>query len=215
MLRRRRLYTTSVGVLSKGMARMQALLTLVLFTLSGFPLHLQDSSVEIAKQQIAAGNEIEARRLLEQVLTREPRDPQANFWMGYLHLKAYEYEPAIACLEVPGEKSREPDRLKLLAKAQILSGKSLEAENSLREVIRLRSGDAEGWSLLGQLYQTQNRFGEALKPLQTAIALNKMDVPGLTALAFTEFALGKASKAEETFRQAIRENGRLARPLAD
>jgi len=194
---------------------MQALLTLVLFTLPGFSFHSQESSIDLAKRQMAAGNEVEARRLLEQVLTQEPRNPQANFWMGYLHLKAYEYEPAIACLQVPGEESREPDRLKLLAKAQILSSKSLEAENSLREVTRLRPADGEGWSLLGQLYQTQNRFSEARQPLQTAIALNSADVPGLTALAFTEFALGRADKAEETFRRAIRQNGRLAHPLAD
>jgi tetratricopeptide (TPR) repeat protein len=197
------------------MASRPVLLTLILFTLSGFCLGDQRPSMEAVRRELRAGNQKEVRRLLQEILAEDPENSEANFWMGTLYLESYEYDKAIACLQIPGETQREPDRLKLLAKGLILSGKPVEAEKSLLEVTRLRPSDAEGWSLLGRLYQTLNRFAVALKPLQTGTALNPADVPGLTALAFTYFALGQTDRADATFRKAVKENRRLVRPLAD
>lgn len=153
--------------------------------------------------------------MLEQVLRDDAKNPEANFWMGYLHLKDRSYDRAIECLQVRGQESREPERLKLLAKAFILAGKLIDAEEVLRDLTARRPSDAEGWSLLGQVYQNLNRFSEAEKPLERALARNPADVTGLSALAFTQFALGKTKKAEETYKRAIRANRWLTRPLAD
>ncbi len=92
----------------------------------------------------------------------------------------------------------------------------VKAEEVLVDLTRKTPGDAEAWSLLGQLYQKMSRFEEALKPLEKAAELSPSpDVTGLTALAFTHFALGNTEKAEEAYERAISENARLSRPLAD
>jgi len=204
------------SVLCKGMAATAAtLLTLVALVLPAVLQPSGDTVIETACRHIARGNDTEARRLLEQVLAEQPGNPEARYWMGFLHLKGDEYEKAIDLLQLPGEAGREPDRLLLLAKAFVLSGRTVEAERVLREVTERAPSRAEGWTLLGLLYQNRNRFVDAEKALETAVRLNPRDVPALNSLAFTRFALGKMEEAERNFRKAIGENRRLARPLAD
>ncbi len=192
----------------------RVILIALLLVLPSAPL--AQSPVELARTEIARGNEAEARRLLEKALSDQPRGREANYWMGFLWLKAADYPQAIACLEIAADGSREPDVLKLLGKALILNGESIKAEKVLAELTRKAPKDAEGWSLLGQLYQKLSRFEEAVKPLQKGVELSRSpDVIGLTALAFTHFALGDPEKAETTYQRAIAANGRLGRPLAD
>jgi enediyne biosynthesis protein E4 len=180
-----------------------------------FPLVAQ-SPVELARTEMARGNDAEARRLLERALRDQPRDWEANFLLGYLWLKAAEYERAVARLLVASEDNRQPRVLTLLAKAFILSGNMVKAEEVLVELTRKAPADAEGWLLLGQLYQNLNRFEEAIQLLEKGVKLSPSpDVISLTALAFTHFALGNPKQAEETYQRAISENARLNRPLAD
>ncbi len=197
------------------MVRQLALLILCALLLVSVAMPQPQPSIEAAKQAITSGNDPEARRLLQQILDGDPKDGEANFWMGYLYAKAEEYDQAIGCLKLAVEQNREPDRLRLLAKALILAGKTAEAEPVLLELTGQHPSDAEGWSLLGLLYQNRDRFAEAVKPLQTAVALNPSDVPALNSLGFTYFALGKMEQAERTFKKAIEQNARLTRPLAD
>ena len=195
-------------------SRVLSLILLIFLSLSsGLPQ--PQPSIEAAKREITSGNDAEARRLLQQILGQNPKDGEANFWMGYLYAKAEQYEQAIACLKLAVEQNRAPDRLRLLAKALILAGRTAEAEPVLLELTGQHPSDAEGWSLLGLLYQNRDRFAEAVKPLQTAVALNPGDVPALNSLGFTFFALGKIEQAERTFKMAIEQNARLARPLPD
>ncbi|MFB3906231.1 MAG: FG-GAP-like repeat-containing protein [Acidobacteriota bacterium] len=193
------------------------LLSVLLLIFSSFsPAFLQTQpGIESVKREISRGSAAEARRLLDEILARNPKDAEANYWMGYLHAKADEYDQAIHCLQIALNKNRKPDTLKLLAKVLGLSGKSVEAESLLLELTGHYPSDAEGWSLLGLLYQNRNRFPEAVKPLETAVALNPGNVPALNSLAFVYFALGKMEEAERTFKKAIDRNERLARPLAD
>ena len=194
--------------------RLSVLILLMLLPVSAVRPQPQ-SNIDTAKREISQGNQTEARRLLQQILDQNPKDGEANYWMGYLHAKADEYEQAISCLNIAVEQKREPERLRLLAKVLILSGQTLEAEPILLELTRQHPSDAEAWSVLGLLYQNRNRFAEAVKPLETAVALNPADVPALNSLGFTYFVLGKTEQAESTFKKAIELNGRLARPLAD
>jgi len=192
----------------------RVILIALLLVLPSAPL--AQSPVELARTEIGRGNDAEARRLLERALGDQPNDREANYWMGFLWLKAADYPRAIACLQIAAEGNRKPDILKLIAKALILNGESNNAEETLVELTEKAPKDPEGWSLLGQLYQKLGRFQEAVKPLEKGVELSRSpDVIGLTALAFTYFALGDSEKADTVYRQAIAANGRLDRPLPD
>ncbi len=199
------------------MPRTVRVLKLILIILLFFAPALPQpkAGIEVAKQAIAHGNDAEAQRSLQQILDQNPKDGEANYWMGYLFAKEEKYEQAINCLQIAVNQSREPDRLRLLAKTLILAGKTVDAEPILLELTKQYPSDADGWFLLGLLYQNRDRFAEAVKPLETALAFNPGNVPALNSLGFTYFALGKMDQAERTFKKAVEQNGRLTRPLAD
>jgi enediyne biosynthesis protein E4 len=167
-----------------------------------------------AKELLSKGAERQAEALLQEILLDDPRDPEANYWRGYLAAKSMDYPRAVLHLNAAIAGPTKADALKLVAKVHILAGQSLDAEMRLMELTRLSPRDPEAWSLLGQLYEKQNRFKEALPLLEKSVRLAPGDAPTLAALAFTYFAEGNLKEAEKTFKKAVRQNSRQARPAA-
>jgi enediyne biosynthesis protein E4 len=173
-----------------------------------------DQRIQQVRDFLAAGSDRQAEALLQEILRADHQDPEANYWTGYLAAKSGEYAKADPYLRRALTGPIKADALKLLAKVQILGGQLVEAEARLLELTRLSPRDPEAWSLLGQIYEKQNRFQEALEPLRRSLRLAPDDVPTLTAMAFTQFGVGNLKEAERTFRRAVRQNSRQARPSA-
>lgn len=104
--------------------------------------------------------------------------------------------------------------LKLLAKANVLSGDGPAAEETLNTLVKTAPADAEGWSLLGRLYQDSNQYSRAFELLQRALELRPADVLTLTSLANCLVGLGRNDEALTTFRRAATLNQRSSKPFA-
>ena len=140
---------------------------------------------------------------------------ELHYLMGVIALQLEDYAKAVSNLRIAAQA--DPNNaaiLKLLVKAQLLSGQRLEVEALLQKAARLSPDDAEVWSLLGRLYQESSRFKEAVPALERAVDLNPSDVSGWASLAFTWFGLGDSQKAVGLFERAVAENERSPKPMA-
>jgi enediyne biosynthesis protein E4 len=196
------------------MAIRSRLRVLALLALLFQQLPAANEKLQQAKDFLARGAEAQAQALLQEILRENPQDAEANYWKGFLAAKSGDYQRAVLHLNMALSGNSKGEALKLLAKVQILSGQPIDAEARLLELTRLAPKDPEAWSLLGQLYEKQNRFKEALAALERSVKLAPGDVPTLSSLAFTHFAEGNLKEAEKTFRKAVRHNSRQSRPAA-
>ncbi len=174
------------------------------------------SELDEIKALIGKGEFQQARRRLEPlVLSSNRNEAEPNYLMGLVTLQQEDYVKAVFHLKLAAQADPANSAiLKLLAKAQLLSGERLEVEALLLKATRLSPNDSEVWSLLGRLYQESSRFKEAAPQLERAVELNPSDVSAWTSLAFTQFGLGELEKAVSSFGRAISENERSRKPLA-
>jgi tetratricopeptide (TPR) repeat protein len=173
------------------------------------------SELDRIRELIRVGDIQQARQRLEPLLLKaDVNQAQLHYLMGVIALQLEDYSKAVSHLRIATQADPNSAAiLKLLVKAQLLSGQRLEVEASLEKAARL-SPDAEVWSLLGRLYQESSRFKEAVQPLERAVDLNPSDVSGWASLAFTWFGLGDAQKAVGLFERAVAENERSLKPMA-
>ena len=168
------------------------------------------SELDKIRELIRDGDIQQARQRLEPLLlTADGNQAELHYLMGVIALQLEDYAKAVSHLRIAAQA--DPNNaaiLKLLVKAQLLSGERLEVEALLQKAARLSPDDAEVWSLLGRLYQESSRFKEAVQPLERAVELNPSDVSAWTSLAFTQFGLGELEKAVSSFGRAISENER-------
>jgi enediyne biosynthesis protein E4 len=187
---------------------------ILVFSLLVQPLGAQ-SELQQAKDLILKGDYAGARKLLEPLTSKQPKAAEPHYLMGFVALQLRDYSAAISHLRIALDAApHDPLVLNLLAKAYILDGQKAEAETTLQRLTQLAPKDAEGWSLLGRLYQDSNRFSEAVKPLELSLQLKPDDVPTLNALAYTQVGLGDYDKALATFKKTVGNNKRLNKPMA-
>jgi len=174
------------------------------------------SELDEIKALIGKGEFQQARQRLEPlVLNSDGSKAEPHYLMGLVAVQLDDYPKAVSHLRIAAQA--DPSNgviLKLLIKAQLLSGERLQAETLLQKAARLAPDDAEVWSLLGRLYQESSRFNEAAPQLERAVELNPADVSAWTSLAFTRFGLGDFQKAVGAFDRAVAENEQRPKPLA-
>jgi tetratricopeptide (TPR) repeat protein len=83
-------------------------------------------------------------------------------------------------------------------------GQLPEAENSLREAVRLRPGYTEAWSNLGAVYLTSGRVTEAIDALLEAARLTPGDAAVRFNLGNIYGKTGRFTEAIEAYREAVR-----------
>ncbi len=174
------------------------------------------SELDQIKALIGKGEFQQARQRLEPLVAgADGKDPEPHYLMGMVTLQQEDYTKAVVHLRIAAQADpANAAILKLLVKAQLLSGERLEVEGLLQKTTHLSPDDAEVWSLLGRLYQESSRFKEAAPQLERAVELNPSDVSAWTSLAFTWFGLGDPQKAVSCFDRAVAENERSGKPMA-
>jgi tetratricopeptide (TPR) repeat protein len=184
-------------------------------SLTGILLMAQ-SELQQAKDLILIGDYAGARKLLEPLARRESKEVEPHYLMGFVAFQLGDYPASITQLRIASDVApSNPLVLKLLAKAYLVGGRKGESEVILQRLTRLAPQDAEGWSLLGRLFQDSNRFPEAVKLLERSLQLKPDDVPTLNALAYTQVGLAEYEKALATFRKTVAINDRRAQPTSD
>src|SRR3990172_4232574 len=107
------------------------------------------SELEMAKNLIKKGNYANARRLLEPLVKRNPKDPKLNYLIGYVSLQLEDYGAAIPALQIASAAApQDMVVLKQLAIAEILGGKQDQGANILKHLTELSPKDPDVWSLL-------------------------------------------------------------------
>ena len=108
------------------------------------------SELDEIKALIGKGEFQQARRRLEPlVLSSNRNEAEPNYLMGLVTLQQEDYAKAVFHLRIAAQADpANAAILKLLVKAQLLSGERLEVEELLLKASPV-ADDAEVWSLLG------------------------------------------------------------------
>jgi Flp pilus assembly protein TadD len=90
-----------------------------------------------------------------------------------------------------------------LGLAYRIRGNPEGAEREWCETLRLEPDSAQTLSSLGALFAEQQRFDQALPPLEKALHLNPNDAVAHLSLGAVYAEIGKLDRAEEQFRAAV------------
>jgi Flp pilus assembly protein TadD len=173
-----------------------------------------------ASWHLASGDPEKARESVAPILSlRSP--PRDALWLSArLHLLGGRAAQALQAFERLLSVDNDPSArvLRDLATAQAMTGRTREAEPTLRRVLERDPSFAEAHADLGRLLQAESRIAEAEDHLRRALAID----PGLVAaqrlLAALLLRRGDAGGAEELVRRFIGLNPGdpgLRRDLAD
>ncbi len=178
-------------------------------------LNGSQSVLEQARKLIAQGEYRQARTLLEPMTDQNTGDWEIHYLYGLACFRLEEPSIAVSHFQVAAElKPRDPQIMKLLARACIAAGLKSNGEEILLQLTELAPRDYEVWSLLGRIKTDNNQFTDALLFLREAIRLNPGDVLGWAGLGFAQVGLGLNEQALESYRSAIKLNMQLQKPLA-
>ena len=151
------------------------------------------SELDRIKELLRNGETLQARQRLEPLLLKaDANQAELHYLMGVIALQLEDYAKAVSHLRIATQADPNSAAiLKLLVKAQLLSGQRLEVEASLQKAARLSPDDAEVWSLLGRLYQESSRFKEAVQPLERAVDRFRLGFAGLHLVWLGRCAKGR------------------------
>jgi tetratricopeptide (TPR) repeat protein len=169
---------------------------------------------------LASGEPQKARESLEPILSL-PSPPKDALWLSArLHVLGGRGAQALEWFDRLLSVDSDPSArvLRELATAQAMTGRSKEAESTLRRALERDPSLAEAHADLGLLLQSENRVPEAEDRLRRALAIDPGLLPAQRALAALLLRRGDAAGAEALGRRFIRLNPsepRLRRDLAD
>jgi tetratricopeptide (TPR) repeat protein len=191
----------------------------VLQALSKFP---DDPDFRTAQVNwlLASGEPQKARESLEPILSL-PSPPRDALWLSaHLHVLGGRGAQALEAFERLLSVDPDPSArvLRELATAYAMTGRSKEAESTLRRALERDPSLAEAHADLGLLLQSDNRVPEAEDRFRRALAIDPGLVPAQRPLAALLLRRGDAAGAEELVRSFVRLNPGdpgLRRDLAD
>jgi Flp pilus assembly protein TadD len=157
-----------------------------------------------ARSVVQAGDLRAAQLSLEACVAARPRSAGAWLDLGLVHFALRHLDEAATALRKSLElDARQPRACKMLGRVQTARAKPDLAERAFREAARLDPKDAEARYLLGRLYQSQDHLVEAGRLLEEAVVLDPDSARAHAFLGTVSYALGDASRAEESFQRAI------------
>lgn len=97
-----------------------------------------------------------------------------------------------------------PNVAEYLAEEYINLGQPTKAEAVARVVISNHNMAAEGWYILGSVYLSEKKYGEAREALQESLQLARVNrLPSSIALASADLKLGRYEEAAQIYRDQI------------
>jgi tetratricopeptide (TPR) repeat protein len=129
-----------------------------------------------------------------------PREPDANFGLGYLQWKSNHYEEAKAAFQ--HELAVDPNHAQALAYLGDIAMKEENFDQSLsllKMAIRQRQDIRIAYIDLGTVLMQQKLYAEALAALQQAVKLDPTRPDAHFRLGRLYQAMGEADKAEREF----------------
>ncbi len=184
------------------LARLQKLAEVDLDTLVAVNLH------RLGTLLWKAGDEERAESILRTAQLRFPRDLWINFDLGTMLLSRHQRDEAIRFYSIA--RSLRPETAQSLARALADRGAFDEAQAVLRDLVRLRPGNAEHWLSLGDLLKKQGHpestavLERAIRLLRDAIRLKPDLADAYSYLGYALNDQGEYDEAVAVLREAIR-----------
>ncbi|MCV0427422.1 MAG: sulfotransferase [Roseibium sp.] len=145
-----------------------------------------------------------AFNLFEDVLKRDPQNPQANFTLGIAAYQAGHVGLAIARLEIAARKApKHPQVHQLLGLALLNAGDLVAAQRSLKKAISLDPKVADFHAQLGDLYTRKRQPVLARQSFETALKLEADNGYALVGMGQLEITVGKIEDAVKWFELAV------------
>jgi tetratricopeptide (TPR) repeat protein len=160
---------------------------------------------DIADVQALFGRRRSFKRHLH-AATLNPRDAEAHYQLGLLHLQRRELEEAKARFQKAVEiDSRELDAHYQLGRLAREQGRFEDAIRHFEEVVRQDEAHArhEVWREIGATYVASTSWPSARWALEKFTAKRPHDPEGLVLLGRALLALGEKNLAQEAFRRCI------------
>jgi tetratricopeptide (TPR) repeat protein len=156
-----------------------------------------------ARRARAAGDAGETRRLYEEVLKDDPRNPELALEFAEALLDTNDAATAgrVLAILVAAQPDR-PGPRRALARALLALGKPDEAVEHARRAARLDPKNLEGTTLLGFALVAANRPGEAVASFRLVLAAHPHDRDAHGGLAMAYAALGDP-RAEKEFQTVL------------
>ncbi|HYE71720.1 MAG TPA: tetratricopeptide repeat protein, partial [Blastocatellia bacterium] len=138
--------------------------------------------------------------------TVNPRDAEAHYQLGLLHLQRRQFAEAAESFKRATEiDPRETDAQFHLGRIARMQGNLQEAINRFSQVVEQddRHAQSEIWREVGATYLAAAMYQEALDALEKYIERRPFDPEGLYYLGETLKKMGETGRANEAFQQCI------------
>lgn len=164
-----------------------------------------------ALRQHQAGNLVEARRLYQQVLSLDPRQPDALRFLGLIELQVGQHQQAVELISrAVAVQPNQPAAHFDLGSALRATGRLDESNAALRRSLALNPGSADALALLGQNLLNQQKLAMAEDCCRSAIARDPRHAAAWTTLAAAQLSGGKIAEAAQSFGHATQLDPRNA-----
>ncbi|MEJ8472661.1 tetratricopeptide repeat-containing sulfotransferase family protein [Roseibium algae] len=145
-----------------------------------------------------------ALAMFAEVISHEPRHPQANFSLGIAAYQSGEIDVAVGYLQTASSTARKhPQVHQLLGLALLNTGNYSGARTALQKAVALAPRTADFHAHLGDLYRLQHKPGLSRQSFERALRLDPENGYGLLGIGQLEISLGNIDEAVKWFEKAI------------
>ncbi len=162
-------------------------------------LHLELGNVSLQRGQTKV-----ARGAYEEALRLQPTLHDAR--IGLITADIAEKNVGAAQGRMSDWLARAPDdaRLKVLsARVDLVAGRAVEAERTLRDIVTVDASHLEAYDLLGRLYISQGQVDRAISEFRTLAARSNTPAGALTMIALIHEAKGDRDGARQQYEKIL------------
>jgi protein O-GlcNAc transferase len=161
-----------------------------------------------------AGRLADAESRYRQLLSQQPKHPDALHYLGLLAYQSKRYADAVGLIsDSIGVKADNPAAYSNLGNALAMLGRLAEAEAAFGSALALDPGLADAWFNLANIQREQRQLADADAAYRRVIALQPQHIGALNNLANLQRIRGRQEDAAEAFHylgNALQDAGRTA-----
>ncbi|MFW9769348.1 MAG: tetratricopeptide repeat protein, partial [Candidatus Thorarchaeota archaeon] len=177
---------------------------------------VSEDPIDSAMRALEEGRPQDAIDILEPIVNNDDEDVDALVCLGMAYVQSENPEKAVTVLEQAEELVEQHYVVELfLGRALWALGKLSDAEDRIREALRLDSSEPEVWLDLGRIMYRNNQYKEAMKHLEKALNRfpDDLGIRGLYAL--TLYRLGDFTAATDEWGIVHRLNPELMAAISN
>lgn len=160
--------------------------------------------VEMGELALQRGQAPAARESFEKALALDASLYEAKVGLVTADVAERKLDAADARIAAWREKAPDDPRLKVLdARIDLISGRTSEAEQMLRELVTADATQLDAYDLLGRLYLTQGEGDRAIAQYRTLAERSKTPAGALTMIGLIHEARGNRDTAQEQYEEIL------------